>query len=752
MERAVLPMARAALDAGQVETARRLYRRVLQVDSDSADARMGLGDAAVASRESAEAARWYLAALANAKRPEERHAALLAHGRAALSAGQLEAARKSFARLTGPDEGAPQSVVAWGYNGLGLTLLLAGDVRGAVAAMEQAVLRTPDDARFQGNLTRALAMLTEFDDPSTDASPTDAIARARAPMLPVEALPADVEPAPPPSRSPPSRAPEPPALPEPVADDGAFGRERVASSPPETPTPVSVAGDPPAPEAAVAGDRVEAEPLIRTLPEPPPPLEQAATADALDPEREPPPTVPDAPTATVAGDRSEAEPPARTLPEPPPPLEQAATADALDPEREPPPTVPDAPTTAEPGEFARAPSIQLPATDADLVGTSEEQPLVLQEDAWTFVQPAAYASRTWAERLSERLRELTDHPVWVSEHRTSGEETLSRVRVGPIPSRDALVALGATLEAEGFAALSLPDAETGPGAAAGAPPLLVTEDGERYVQAGAYAVKAAAEELAARLAKLTRYRTGVSKAALPGGQRVYRVRIGPVEPGPELDDLADALEDHGYGRMATPPEPQAQPRPPAQEDTSPIVVRQAGQRFVQTAAYASAEAAEEAADRVRVLVDQPVQLDEARPGGDRTMYRVRIGPVRSYEELVTVADALEVAGYGVMTVLPDGADPVAGPVPATDLGLRPPPLVLHEDGERFLQAGAYAVRATAEALATQLRDRLLPPVSVTETVHADGRAMYRVRVGPIGAETPISSLVEAIEAVGRIAD
>ena len=216
MERAVLPMARAALDAGQVETARRLYRRVLQVDSDSVDARMGLGDAAVATRESAAAARWYLAALANARLPEERHAALLAHGRAALSAGQLEAARKSFARLTEPDEGAPQSVAAWGFNGLGLTLLLAGDPRGGAAAMEQAVLRAPDDARFQGNLTRALAMLTEFDDPSTDASATDALARAREPMLPAEALPTYIEPAPAPLELPRSPSPDAPTAAEPA--------------------------------------------------------------------------------------------------------------------------------------------------------------------------------------------------------------------------------------------------------------------------------------------------------------------------------------------------------------------------------------------------------------------------------------------------------------------------------------------------------------------------------------------------------
>lgn len=703
MERAVLPMARAALDAGQVETARRLYRRVLQVDANSVDARMGLGDAAAASRESAEAARWYLAALANARRPEERHAALLAHGRAALSAGQLEAARKSFARLTRPDEGAPESVIAWGYNGLGLTLLLAGDVRAAVAAMERAVLHSPDDTRFQGNLTRALAMLTEFDDPSTDAVATDAVARAREPMPPVEGFPTAAESEPSPPARPRRPSPEPPALPEPVAfHDGASTGERVSAPPRETPAPVSVAGDPQAPASTVAEYGVEAEPPTRTLPELAPAPDLAATTDAP----------------------SDLEP-------------------------EPSPTVPDTPTAAGPDETSAAPPIPLPAAAADPAGTSEERPVVIKEDAWTFVEPAAYASRSRAERLSERLRQLTDHPVWVSEDPVSGQATLSRVRIGPIPSRDALVALGATLEAEGFAPLVLPAPGPEPGPPAGAPPLLVTADGARYVQAGAYAVQAAAAELAGRLAQLTRVATGVSEAALPGGGRVYRVRIGPVEPGQALDELADALEDHGYGRVEAPSEPRAQPQPPARQDPPPIVVREDGRRFVQTAAYASAEAAEEAAERVRVIVDQPVRLDEVRPAGGRTMYRVRIGPVPSYEELVTVADVLEVAGYGVMTVPPpDGASPVQ----AADVGLRPPPLVLREDGERFLQAGAYAARATAEALASQLRDRVPPPVRVTETVHADGRALYRVRVGPIGPETPIGSLVEAIEATGRISD
>ena len=721
MERAVLPMARAALDAGQVETARRLYRRVLQVDSDSVDARMGLGDAAVATRDSAAAARWYLAALANAKRSEERHAALLAHGRAALSAGQLEAARKSFARLTEPDEGAPQSVAAWGFNGLGLTLLLAGDPHGGAAAMEQAVLRAPDDARFQGNLTRALAMLTEFDDPSTDASATDALARAREPMLPAEALPTYVEPAPAPLGRPRSPSPDAPVLAEPASTEAgpSSTRDRAAPPPREPPTPIPGAGEPEAPAAAVLP---AAEPGPQTLPEPPPspspaPERVAETDDLPEPER--PPAAADASTAAS----------------PPDPAENEAAA-----------------------------SVSLPAADPDVVGATEGHPVVLQEDAWTVVQPAAYASRTQAERLSERLRELTDHPVWVSEGRTPAGEPLSRVRIGPVPSRDALVALGAALEAEGFGPLSLPPPEREMRRPTGAPPLLVTAEGERYVQAGAYAVKAAAEELAARLAQLTRHATRISEAVLPGGQRVYRVRIGPVESGQALDDLAAALEEHGYGRVEAPSEPPAQPRTSVPEDPPPIVVREAGRRFVQTGAYASAETAAEAADRVTAIVDQPVRLDEARPGGDRVIYRVRIGPVPSYEDLVTVADALEVAGYGVMTVPPpDGADAVARPARAADTGLRPPPstaspfprpppLVLREGGERFLQAGAYAARATAEALATQLRDRVPPPVRVTETVHADGRALYRVRVGPIGPEMPIASLVEAIEAARRSGD
>ena len=170
MEDAILPMARAALESGQVETARRLHQRLLDVNPDSFEARMGLGDIELKAGETRAAAQWYLSAVERAEQPRERHEALLAHGRAALAAGELEAARESFTRLTEPAESAPQAAVAWGHNGIGLTLMLDGDLPGAQAALERAVQLAPGDLRFQGNLDRLVSMLPE---PSAAEVPAD---------------------------------------------------------------------------------------------------------------------------------------------------------------------------------------------------------------------------------------------------------------------------------------------------------------------------------------------------------------------------------------------------------------------------------------------------------------------------------------------------------------------------------------------------------------------------------------------------
>ena len=155
VEAAVVPMAQAALAAGQIETARRLYERLMDVEPNSVDARMGLGQVALDSGEPVEALGWYLSAVKAATTPEKRRAALLAHGRAALAAGDLAAARRSFRRLSGDSDGG---YAAWGHNGIGVISLLEGDADRAVEAFEQAVLDAPAEARFRENLQRAAAI------------------------------------------------------------------------------------------------------------------------------------------------------------------------------------------------------------------------------------------------------------------------------------------------------------------------------------------------------------------------------------------------------------------------------------------------------------------------------------------------------------------------------------------------------------------------------------------------------------------
>ena len=171
IEQAVLPMAGAALAAGQFETARRLYGRLLELDAESAEARMGLGEVALASGAAAQAANWYLGALERSGTPAARQAALLGHGRAALANADLPAARSSFTRLTEPAEGASQANLAWGHNGLGIVHLLSGEPAQAVAAMEKAVLIDPAEPRFQANLERALKIAAAYPAPGSAPAP-----------------------------------------------------------------------------------------------------------------------------------------------------------------------------------------------------------------------------------------------------------------------------------------------------------------------------------------------------------------------------------------------------------------------------------------------------------------------------------------------------------------------------------------------------------------------------------------------------
>ena len=404
VEGTVLPMARVALDTGQTETASRLYNRLLDVDPLSPQAHLGLGDVALAQRDADAAADWYLAAHALAQTPEQRQDALLAHGRAALDAGRLEAAHHSFLQLTDSDDPVPANVAAWGHNGVGLTLLLQGDLEGAVAAMQQAVRRAPREERFRDNLQRALDMRDEL-----GAAPRQRDGSALVGTSPR-----------PPARDP---APSsPPSVPERGAGDRPAALPEAASEDAQTPKPIA------APEA-IARDAPAATPIV---------------APAA---REAPAPAPVIPPEAIAG---EAQAPTLAAP-----LE-AASRDAQAP-----PTVRQDDTSA--GAAADAPNDAgiiewlgpAPTTAADAPTPPAAAPaasaLVVTDGGRRFLQLGSFRNRRAAESLVEYLQGLTDEPVFMAEGDLHGQP-LYRVRAGPLASEAALGGLREAVEAAGYGA------------------------------------------------------------------------------------------------------------------------------------------------------------------------------------------------------------------------------------------------------------------------------------------------------------
>lgn len=557
IEDAVLPMASAALTAGQVETARRLYTRLLDVDAESVEARMGLGDVAMAMREHRQAANWYLAAVGHARQPVERHAAVLAHGRAALTAGDLDAARASFERLTLPGENASRQSVAWGFNGIGVVSLLEGNPRAAVAALEQAVLRIPGESRFQGNLDRALRLAAGYtppEDGKPDAPQPPVPAEPQPPPVAVEPAPVapDGVPVSAPGAKPPEPSLEPESRPEPLPDP----EPRPDTPPAAAPTPT------PPPE-----------------PDPTPPPEAAPVAD---PPQEPAPQ-PSARPGPAVDEKSASEPAPED--EPSETLESLTAATRTD--------APDAPAAADPalpsladltgafvvhtddGAFVQVGAYAVEAHAADIaarlraatelpvrvdggggdrlfrvrigpvppaglpeplrtrrIGAADggtaagTPPLRIVENGLTYVQLGAYRDYDAAAAVALEHETRTGRPAQVSKASTGGGEPVYRVRIGPLPAGDPLVPeANRSTDAEADPG----DARTqAPGAAES--PVRVVENGSTYIQVGTYPDY----ETAAALASEHETRTGlpaqVSKVGIGGGEPVYRVQIGPVDP------------------------------------------------------------------------------------------------------------------------------------------------------------------------------------------------------------------------------
>ena len=651
---AVLPVAKTALDAGQLETAGRLYRRLLDVNPQSFQARMGLGEVAHQRRDGAEAMRWFLAALAHAKTVTQRHDALLHHGRAALDAGQLEHAQGSFARLTDPQEAATNEYVAYGLNGVGLTLLLSGDVRTAVTLMEQAVERLPGDQNLRRNLSRALELLAEQ------------VATSNAPDL----------------------------------GGGAAGQAQT------TPVP----GAPPKRELQAAADRIERA-VAR--------FEEAA-------ER-----LTDAPT------RNPAAPPS-------PPPAQAPPAQA------PPAQAPPPPAQAPPPP---------PATEADVAplapAAGELTGFLVHETDGPFVQMAAYATAAKANALADRLRRVTEHPVRVAEKRG-----LHRVRIGPVPTQEALRALVGVLRDAGYGGVRMAarqDGDSVDGAetpanrgtrqtpAAPLQAFVVTAGGETFLQVGAFGARAKAAARADELRGLVATPIRVAEGVLPSGKLVHRVRFGPLRSNAELDGVVDALAAAGHP-VAMPTAPNFNTvKPPAatrgepssaQPLDRPPPQRPIGQPPPTPPGVAGVDAPKIDAPKNE---PPPTIAPEDRPSG---ALRLENGAAAAVTEVVQAA--LAAAEVAAESQPRNAGSPPASSPPAF-AGVRA--YVMTQDEGVFIQIGDYDARAEADDLAARMRVLTAEPVQVVEERDANA-PFYRVRAGPVEDDADYEALMTAVADLG----
>ena len=728
VEEAVLPMARIALEAEQTETAKRLYRRLLEVDPGSVSARMGLGDIAVAGRDSAQAARWYAAAVALARRADERHPALLAHGRAALSVGDLEAARKSFSRLTSGREGAPTLSVAWGLNGLGLVALLEGDIRGAIRLMEQAVLLAPEEPMLADNLTRAL-------DLSAGMAPEGASADRIQDMAVASAA----------ASSPDVR------MPEPAGDAAAKVEKDVAEDrTPNRPMPDAIA-------VTDTGRRQERSAESR----------RGADVRRIDRSELRPFAV------RVGGEyyvrigahtsRAEARDVAAEL--------RGVTAERVD--------------VVEFGMGDGRDEVRLYrilvgpiASSAGLV----ELVAVLEELGYgTARVPPSVASRSGPAATPARGAsgqrnagpELVEVPLDAAGDETDAMRTTALQAPAPEEeSRDPTGTVAARTERESAPAadgekrdaartgVSSTEVESAPALEGESRDLTGTglvrteretasaADGERRAATGTGVSSTEVESVPALegesrdLTGTEAARTELESAPAANGERPDATSVEEA-PSPESADSRPTEGDAGSTRS----DPAVAPL-----SGNGSVGPQAAPQFLQVGAYTVRSAAEALAAEVGGVARAPVRVVEAELASGETMYRVQVGPIASRRRMAELGEMLISGGYGTVRVLSEPA-PTDSP-PGDVLPYPSPPsgsserrvkaFIVREDGERFLQMGAYAFRATADTLASQLRLVTSEPAFAAEALNDDGNSLYRVRIGPIESDAALATLLRAL--------
>ena len=152
-----LPVAAAALDAGQLEVARRLYASLAERFTEAPEPVLGLGYAAFFAGDHADAQRRFrhAADLAVAD-PALRSEALIGAGRAAIARGRAGEARESFRRARDLGSAVPPAAAPWVRNGLAVADTMDGDWSAARTHYEEAIRLSSGDPRITANLVRML--------------------------------------------------------------------------------------------------------------------------------------------------------------------------------------------------------------------------------------------------------------------------------------------------------------------------------------------------------------------------------------------------------------------------------------------------------------------------------------------------------------------------------------------------------------------------------------------------------------------
>ena len=169
-----LPVAAAALGAGQLDVARRLYLSLEERFEAAPEPVLGLAYVASRSGDFARAERRFLQAADRASEaPAVRAEALLGAGRTALAQNRPRAARRHLLRAATAGHDTPSS--AWIANGLGVVATLRGDYERAEGHYTEALRRSAGHPRIAANQVRMLIAADRIDDASrayTERPPT----------------------------------------------------------------------------------------------------------------------------------------------------------------------------------------------------------------------------------------------------------------------------------------------------------------------------------------------------------------------------------------------------------------------------------------------------------------------------------------------------------------------------------------------------------------------------------------------------